>query len=205
VLDLALDIGDPPAGIALEPGAVKAFRCSSELHAARALLRWSAEDLARQSLLSVATIRRAELTENGTSMTLANDLAVRRALEPPEWSSSRRTVVAPGCALKSALGQNQTSDTDGREADASKCRLAPNAKENSYRRKFQGETSMMAANDFRLPRVEAACLSNRRPITKRVSIPGRPLSLQSGAISPSSHSQSTLPASCTSSCFILMI
>jgi hypothetical protein len=41
----------------------------------------SAEDLARRSLLSVATIRRAELTEDETSMTAANDLAVRRALE----------------------------------------------------------------------------------------------------------------------------
>jgi hypothetical protein len=37
--------------------------------------------LARQSLLSVATIRRAELTEGETSLTAANDLAVRRALE----------------------------------------------------------------------------------------------------------------------------
>jgi len=49
--------------------------------AARALLRWSAEDLARQSLVSVATIRRAELSEGSTSMTAANDLAVLRALE----------------------------------------------------------------------------------------------------------------------------
>jgi hypothetical protein len=51
------------------------------MRAARALLRWSAEVLARQSLLSVATIRRAELTEEETSLTAANDLAVRRALE----------------------------------------------------------------------------------------------------------------------------
>src|SRR5271165_1563255 len=49
------------------------------------------------------------------------------------------------------------------------------------------------------------CLSSNNPITKRVSIPGRPLSLYSGAISPSTHSQSILPASCTSSCFMLMI
>ena len=54
---------------------------SAQIRAARSLLRWSAEDLARQSLLSVATIRRAELTEDETSMTAANDLAVRRALE----------------------------------------------------------------------------------------------------------------------------
>jgi hypothetical protein len=39
------------------------------------------EDLARETALSVTTIRRAELTEGETSMTAANDLAVRRALE----------------------------------------------------------------------------------------------------------------------------
>ena len=54
---------------------------SAQIRAARALLRWSAEDLARESLLSVAMIRRAELSEKETSMTAANDLAVRRALE----------------------------------------------------------------------------------------------------------------------------
>jgi len=54
---------------------------SSQIRAARALLRWSAVELAQSSLLSVATIRRAELTDDGTSMTAANDASVRRALE----------------------------------------------------------------------------------------------------------------------------
>jgi hypothetical protein len=54
---------------------------SSQLRAARALLRWSADDLARESAVGVTTIRRAELTEDDTSMTVANNLAVRRALE----------------------------------------------------------------------------------------------------------------------------
>jgi hypothetical protein len=54
---------------------------SAQMRAARALIRWSAEDLARETALSVTTIRRAELTEDETSMTAANDLAVRRALE----------------------------------------------------------------------------------------------------------------------------
>jgi hypothetical protein len=39
------------------------------------------EDLAAASALSVATIRRAELKENQTALTSANDLAIRRALE----------------------------------------------------------------------------------------------------------------------------
>jgi hypothetical protein len=54
---------------------------SAQMRAARGLIRWSAEDLARETALSVTTIRRAELTERETSMTAANDLAVRRALE----------------------------------------------------------------------------------------------------------------------------
>src|SRR4051794_32821992 len=54
---------------------------SAQIRAARALLRWSAEDLARHSRLSVATVRRAELTEDETSLTAANDWSVRSALE----------------------------------------------------------------------------------------------------------------------------
>jgi ribosome-binding protein aMBF1 (putative translation factor) len=54
---------------------------SGQIRAARAFLRWRAEDLARESAVGVATIRRAELAESETSMTTANDLAVRRALE----------------------------------------------------------------------------------------------------------------------------
>ena len=54
---------------------------SAQIRAARALLRWSAEDLARESAIGVTTIRRAEITEFKTSMTMANDLTVRRAFE----------------------------------------------------------------------------------------------------------------------------
>jgi hypothetical protein len=53
----------------------------SQIRAARALIRWSAEDLSRRSAVSLRTIRRAELAEGHTSMTAANDLAIRRALE----------------------------------------------------------------------------------------------------------------------------
>jgi len=54
---------------------------SAQIRAARSLIRWSADDLARKASLSVATVRRAELTDSETSMTAANDIAVRRALE----------------------------------------------------------------------------------------------------------------------------
>src|SRR6516225_9601664 len=48
-------------------------------------------------------------------------------------------------------------------------------------------------------------LEQKSPITNCVAIPGRPPSLYNGAISPSMNSQSILPASCTSSCLMLMI
>jgi hypothetical protein len=54
---------------------------SAQIRAARALLRWSARDLARESALGVNTIRRAEVAEDAIALTAANDLAIRRALE----------------------------------------------------------------------------------------------------------------------------
>jgi transcriptional regulator with XRE-family HTH domain len=54
---------------------------SAQIRAARSLIRWTADELAGASALSVATIRRAELKENETALTTANDLAIRRALE----------------------------------------------------------------------------------------------------------------------------
>jgi transcriptional regulator with XRE-family HTH domain len=73
---------------------------SAQIRAARSLLRWSAEDLARRSLLSVATIRRAELTEDETSMTAANDLAVRRALEAAGVEFIDEDGGGPGVRLR---------------------------------------------------------------------------------------------------------
>jgi hypothetical protein len=52
-----------------------------QIRAGRALVRWRAQDLARESAVGIATIKRAELAVGVTSMTVANDLAVRRALE----------------------------------------------------------------------------------------------------------------------------
>jgi hypothetical protein len=54
---------------------------SFQIRAARALVRWSAGDLARESSLGITTIKRAELVQDETSLTVANDLAVRRAFE----------------------------------------------------------------------------------------------------------------------------
>jgi transcriptional regulator with XRE-family HTH domain len=73
---------------------------SAQLRAARALLRWSAEDLARRSALGVTTIRRAELTESETSLTAANDQAVRRALEAAGVEFIDENSGGPGVRLR---------------------------------------------------------------------------------------------------------
>ena len=54
---------------------------SAQIRAARALIRWSAQELANASSVGVTTIRRAELTQSETKLTRANDQAIRRALE----------------------------------------------------------------------------------------------------------------------------
>jgi len=65
----------------IEKRQVPKFLASSQIRAARALLRWSAVDLAEASRVGVATIRRAELADGETSLTEANKLSIRNALE----------------------------------------------------------------------------------------------------------------------------
>jgi hypothetical protein len=78
---------------------------SGQLRAARAFLRWRAEDLARESAVGVATIRRAELAENETSMTAANDMAVRRALETAGVEFIDENGGGPGVRLRKRQGK----------------------------------------------------------------------------------------------------
>lgn len=73
---------------------------SAQIRAARSLIRWSADDLARHCSLSVATIRRAELVEDETSMTTANDIAVRRALEAAGVEFIDENGGGPGVRLR---------------------------------------------------------------------------------------------------------
>src|SRR3954453_4538504 len=53
----------------------------AQIRAARALLRWSAADLVRESGVSPATIHRAESVDGKSAMTVANANAIRAALE----------------------------------------------------------------------------------------------------------------------------
>jgi hypothetical protein len=73
---------------------------SAQIRAARALIRWSAEDLARESAVSVTTIRRAELTDKATAMTNANDRAIRRALESAGIEFIDENGGGPGVRLR---------------------------------------------------------------------------------------------------------
>jgi hypothetical protein len=73
---------------------------SAQIRAARSLIRWTAEDLARASALSVATVRRAELTETETALTTANDLAIRRALETAGVEFIDENGGGPGVRLR---------------------------------------------------------------------------------------------------------
>lgn len=83
---------------------------SAQIRAARALIRWSAEDLARASAVGVTTIRRAELAGDVTSLTTANDQAIRRALESAGVEFIDENGGGPGVRLRKPTmqrGQNK--------------------------------------------------------------------------------------------------
>jgi hypothetical protein len=73
---------------------------SAQIRAARALIRWTAEDLAAKSTLGVATIRRAEATDGPLQMTSANLSAVRRALEGAGIEFIDENGGGPGVRLR---------------------------------------------------------------------------------------------------------
>ena len=54
---------------------------SGQIRAARALLRWTAADLANSCQVGIATVKRAELQEGVVRLTAPNVAAIRRALE----------------------------------------------------------------------------------------------------------------------------
>jgi transcriptional regulator with XRE-family HTH domain len=71
-----------------------------QIRAARALLKWSAADLARRASLGVNTIGRAELADYVTSLTTANELAIRRALENAGVEFIDENGGGPGVRLR---------------------------------------------------------------------------------------------------------
>jgi precorrin-6B methylase 1 len=73
---------------------------SAQIRAARALLKWSAQDLASASALGVNTIRRAEVADEEIALTAANSLAVRNALETAGVEFIDENGGGPGVRLK---------------------------------------------------------------------------------------------------------
>jgi hypothetical protein len=73
---------------------------SGQIRAARSLIRWRAEDLAKESSVGVATIRRAELAEGPTALTAANDQAIRRTLEAAGIEFIDENGGGPGVCLR---------------------------------------------------------------------------------------------------------
>jgi transcriptional regulator with XRE-family HTH domain len=74
----------------------------AQMRAARALLRWSADELAAAARLGVATIRRAESVDGAPNSTEANLAAIRAALEAAGVIFLEDGDVAggPGVALR---------------------------------------------------------------------------------------------------------
>jgi len=73
------------------------------MRAARALLRWSALDLAAASKVGVATIRRVEVIDGEIPVTAANEAALRRTLEGAGVEFIDENGGGPGVRLKKPL------------------------------------------------------------------------------------------------------
>jgi len=86
----------------------RASLTSSQIRAARALLRWSAADLAREAALGANTVRRAEVAEGETSLTAANELAIRRTLESAGVEFIDENGGGPGARLRKPIGSGSS-------------------------------------------------------------------------------------------------
>jgi hypothetical protein len=73
---------------------------SAQIRAARALIRWSAQELANKTAVGVTTIRRAELTASETKLTRVNDQAIRRTLEAAGVEFIDANGGGPGVRLR---------------------------------------------------------------------------------------------------------
>ena len=80
---------------------------SAQLRAARALLRWSALDLAKASKVGVATIRRVEIIEGKIPVTVANEAALRAALESAGVEFIDENGGGPGVRLRKPTKQKR--------------------------------------------------------------------------------------------------
>ena len=73
---------------------------SSQIRAARALLKWTAQDVATAAKVGVATMRRAENGPEELTITPANAQAIRNALEAAGVEFIEKNGGGPGVRLK---------------------------------------------------------------------------------------------------------
>lgn len=79
---------------------------SAQIRAARALLGWSAQNLADQAAVGVATVRRAEAAEQGQPNLIATTLrAVKGALEAAGVIFIAENGEGPGVRLRKDRGE----------------------------------------------------------------------------------------------------
>ena len=71
------------------------------------MLRWSALELAKEAKVGVATVRRAELVDGEVQMTLANEAALRRALESAGVEFIDQNGGGTGVRLRKPLKQKR--------------------------------------------------------------------------------------------------
>jgi ribosome-binding protein aMBF1 (putative translation factor) len=84
-----------------------------QMRAARALIRWSAEDLAIAASVGVATVRRAEVEDAVPSTTVANLNAIRIALESAGVEFiDESDGKGVGVRLAKASGLHETNDAE---------------------------------------------------------------------------------------------
>ena len=79
----------------------------AQIRAGRALLRWSAAELAQASSLGANTVRRAEVSDGETSLTVANNQAIRRALELAGIEFIDENGGGPGVRLRKSPKQKR--------------------------------------------------------------------------------------------------
>jgi hypothetical protein len=70
------------------------------------MLRWTALDLATASKVSVATIRRVEVIDGEIPVTLANEAAIRKALEVAGIEFIDENGGGPGVRLRKGKIKN---------------------------------------------------------------------------------------------------
>lgn len=72
----------------------------AQIRAARALVRWTVEDLAKSAKVGVMTVRRAEASDGPPSMLLNNMAAIRAALEAAGVEFIAENGGGPGVRLR---------------------------------------------------------------------------------------------------------